>query len=1637
MPIQTDLSVAPYFDDFNESKNYHKILFRPGVAVQTREVNQLQTILQNQIERFGDNVFTKGTIISGCNFQYYSYYPYVKIRDLQTNDLLPVTLGNYVGLYTKNSSNLVSQILTANAGYESLSPDLNTLFVRYLNSGNTGTANSYSADDVLTIYDANTSIFKVVVPVGGTGQGFSNSDVMVFMPSMTMNHSVNVGDTINDPVSKANGVVVSINTTAIVGSNVVSVRPYANALTNNSISNTAWTFNTGNTVLINNSVSSSIVSIVGSGAAAVPVTDGVGKVNDVLMVTQGNGYIVPPYVTIKTANTTANVATSAISLTAQNYLATVTVANTTLSGNSTPTGSGFAFGVSEGVIYQKGYFLYVNSQTTVVSKYTNAPDSLSVGFNTSESIINSNIDNTLLDNASGSLNYQAPGADRLQLTPQLTVLSSSDAEANTEFFEITAFTLGQPYLQNQETSYSKIGDEMAKRTYESAGDYVLDNFVLSTKTAANTVDENGSFRVVIDPGKAYISGQRVNTRQNYSLVIDQGIDSKTVPSATINLNYGNYITVNELGGTFDCTLGDLVTFYDTAKQFLTSTANFSGDDLTVVGSALGTARIRSVVLVSGVAGTASAQYYMYLYDVTMFAGFNFKNVKSVRYTNAGTGRTGVADLVLIQDPTTSAYIASIANTSGSTMLFNVGSQATHATANIDYIYKTIKTGNTAGTVQVQLAGNEYFQYTPNASLSADQLINFNLVFTANAQASANATGYVRVQSTSNNWIIANSASATPNFITTFSAGDYIKVFSNATHSEVRRIDAVVNSTVIQVNSNTTIANGQANIVQFYPKDVQVPLSVHSRSANIDTTGQLLTINLNGTLAANTTYNLTTNIQVVSATPATKTSNRDTTVKINFANNSSGNNTSGPWALGKPDIFRLKKVYLGVNTAILAANTLTYTNSSFTDVTNDFYIDHNQNLDYYDYGYLYLKPKSSLALANSQGLVVQFDHFSNSVAGFYTIDSYPIDDTKTYTQLNATKTGGKINTNEIPELYTTSGGYVDIINTVDFRTRVISTANTTAGNVDISTTNPSVGNANTRFGSSASLSAVGFPDPDSRYISDLSHYLGRVDRIVIDKKGRIKAIKGTPSTNDTLSAPAQPADTMTINLLYIPPYPNIPQGKSNNLVTILDKGIANEKFSVQRDANHAITVPLLGQDQIKQYQPNRYSMKDIQNLETRIRTLENQAALSQLEQQVKDLTIPSSIDPTMNRFKYGFFADSFKDPNYSDVQNPEYAASVINNEVVAKQAYTNFEFDFLTGDGVTGKFLTLPYSATEKRLTGQASATSGPIIVYPAAGTVLSDYCDTSYGWHNIVADGNGGSTDLLVEAKSVSHCNYKATANTTPTQTYPARGTYVSEYCDYSDHSKHVVRNDGTGGTYEDVTANSVECGYVVPPQPPTNYVGSLSSDPQTFTLETSSSSDTQWYYNYYWDGYWYSDYYNGYNYNNYGYGYGSGSGWDYNYYGYYYPQEYTTTTYYFASSQTFNFTATGLKPSTLHTFTFDGADQSSQCTSLVSGADGTLNFSFTYNSGLDSASTDYSSSQSKVNNLAGPKTASISASGSTASTTITFVAGSDFTAQPAVTQVAPANPVVVTPDVSSYDTQIEWSYNYNEYGDYYSNYYW
>lgn len=94
--MAANFSVDPYHDDFDREKNYHRILFKPGVAVQARELTQSQTILQDQIQKFGDHIFKNYTIVSGAqtNVNFNVFYLKIKPFDRNNEEIIAT---NFVG----------------------------------------------------------------------------------------------------------------------------------------------------------------------------------------------------------------------------------------------------------------------------------------------------------------------------------------------------------------------------------------------------------------------------------------------------------------------------------------------------------------------------------------------------------------------------------------------------------------------------------------------------------------------------------------------------------------------------------------------------------------------------------------------------------------------------------------------------------------------------------------------------------------------------------------------------------------------------------------------------------------------------------------------------------------------------------------------------------------------------------------------------------------------------------------------------------------------------------------------------------------------------------------------------------------------------------------------------------------------------------------------------------------------------------------------------------------------------------------------------------------------------------------------------------------------------------------------------
>jgi hypothetical protein len=547
MGITTDFNVSPYYDDFDEDKNFHKVLFKPAVAVQARELTQLQTILQNQIERFGENILKEGSIVKGGNFVESRNLAYVKILDLQPNGQ-PVVMTNYQNLYALGAITGVKAFVeTFKTGLESQSPDLNTLYIKYLGAS--------------------------------TKAGFTN--VKVFQ----------AGE---------------------------SIQLY----TDRALTNLAYTV-----------------------VAATNAADTVGLA---------------------------------------------------------PVGYCYSTKCSDGIVFQKGHFVRFDSQIAIVSKYNTTPDGVVVGFQTAESVVNSNNDTTLLDNANGFNNFNAPGADRLKLVPILTTLTLAQAEADETFFAIQEYDNGRLVRRNNTTQFNSIEKLIAQRTSEESGNYSLQDFRIG---AQQSVSNTSLLEAVCGAGIAYVEGKRVEILGTITVDMPKATSFETAAQQDILANYGNYIVVNNYLGDFDFTTQQTVSLYG-ATTAATSTSGLSAP----TGDVFGTAKVRAVTR----DGTSNTNFRIYLFDIKMASGKSFSAVRSIYDSSPAA----VANLVL------EGGKAVLKDGSFKSLIFPVGKNAikTVTTAGTDYIYRTSSTTvtfSTGGLATITAPTGFVFPYGSSATLGTD------------------------------------------------------------------------------------------------------------------------------------------------------------------------------------------------------------------------------------------------------------------------------------------------------------------------------------------------------------------------------------------------------------------------------------------------------------------------------------------------------------------------------------------------------------------------------------------------------------------------------------------------------------------------------------------------------------------------------------------------------------------------------------------------------------------------------------------------------------------------------------------------------------------------------------------------------
>lgn len=986
--LQTDFNTAPFYDDFDENKQYYRILFRPSTAVQARELTQLQTILQNQISRFGSTIYKEGSVVEGCTFAQFPNLDQVKFKD-------------------SNSSTLDFTTVTADS-YDPTLPTSHLKQSHLLVSNTTGVR--------AVVFEA----FSGAESAVSAGSNDTNRAYVIYIRS-----------------GRLNGVQVD-------------------KFSQTSEQIDVYTTNQDRMGILNGA-----------------------------------------------------------NLLGQLY---------TLSSNSSVNALGVGYGihVSQGIIYQKGFFLKTNAGNFVIKEHTSNAAGIKVGFNTAESIIKPAADSSLYDNSAGSTNYSAPGAYRLKLSPSLVSYDTTNTQiiVPKDFLPVVDFSggTGAPTQIQQDPLLSTIGDILAKRTKEESGDYIVTPFQVNVEESSNTQ----TLYYTVSPGTAYIDGYRIEYTSPKRIEVNRGINTDSLDGEIVTANFGNYLIVNQTAGIFD--IGNLqqVNLYDQPQQVLTVNPGTTG----VLGNQIGTATVKAIKWYSGEKGTANGQYLLYINNISMLPNKSFASTKSV-YVNGTYGRV-YADIV--PDPITGK--TQLYEPNNRSLIFDTGLQGMkRLTSNTgvnatSFIYRitsdpVILTRTSPGATATFTIGSDQYDFGPT-TITDTLSENVNVMFNTDTIANAFPTGVFGLGTVA----ATNSTISTVTFgvSTDFLGQNLLRIgetlkFTGPDGPYYYGIANVNSATSINVYGPLTLS-GQYGINRFYKTGTFINFNGQGNAITFAATAgrvNQMTINLAIDPDTSSTFSVRAQAPIIrnAAVPVEKVVKKDVFVKIDCTSHTNG--AAGPWSLGIPDVYKLTAVYTGASFS-----------TSNPDRKDWFTFNNGQTDNLYDLASISVNPKYKTLITSSTKMLLQFSHFSPNVttskAGFFSVDSYHIDDANT---LNTSA----IATAEIPVYKSIDGTVYDLRNYIDFRPVKQATATSTQA-IASASINPSASSSSYYTAAGALLSM----EPDSNFVYNAEHYLPRYDALLITKDGYLVVRSSTSSYNP--KPPVINNTGLQIASIYMPPYPSL-------------------------------------------------------------------------------------------------------------------------------------------------------------------------------------------------------------------------------------------------------------------------------------------------------------------------------------------------------------------------------------------------------------------------------------------------------------------------------------------------------------------
>ena len=1096
MPSPTDFNLSPYYDDFNKSKKFHRILFRPSFAVQARELTQSQSILQNQVEQVSDHLFEKGAMVIPGEIGYNVNYYAVKLTSFTDSASVGLTLADFNGLQlTGQTSGVIAKVINVSV---TDGTDPNTLFVQYETSGTNNTSTAFTHGETIqvatTLSGTSTTVSAVVTSchtgsaayvAAGTyyinGFHVDVAEQTIILDKYTNTPSYRVGLLVTESFVTPND-DLSLNDNAQGTSNVNAPGAHRFKIDLTLTKKALTATDDANFVELLRLKAGIIQNQVRTTEYAV-LEDTLAR---------------------RTFDESGDYAVRDFDLDIREHL---------INGNNrgifTSANGGLetklAAGMGSGKAYVKGYEIETLSTTFVdVNKARDfdTQNNFTTRFDVGNFV---NVTNIFGAPEIGFVTGSKEAFKRINLYDTLT--SSRGTQNTGTGASITSIGRakgrGFEYVTGASSALTFASSSLTSAIYKN---YLFDiNMFTHLNVTSNTAFTDGekitggtsgatatveSLKTVTSKavGAISVANPGVVTANGHGLKEGQQVRFLT-PSFAIGgsaVQATDVFTVrNPATNTFQLFGADGTTSQNVTA--FTSSGNVT-HGVVVASNVNGTFVAGETITGATSSGTAIIQS-----DVVGLKGvrsYDFSAVKQLGQTGTPGYTADVSRSATYGESLQITGSISVANSNASVTgfgtLFNtelkVGDEITISTDAGGSVTKIVEAiiSDTSLTLSAAVGGSDVSTKsiaTRNRGKLQDQQKNIAIFNLPNKAVKT-------LKTTSNAGITDTNYTVRQQFVKQLSSGTVsITAGTNETFAGLNESDFVVS--IQAINSASAGANG--DILSLTGNNAQggAIFTLSTSPAN-----KTLTLNF-GTAYADAELQIIGTINKSVADSKTKTLANATPQITTLA----AVTKQGGISLGKADVFRINSVFMSPDFSTAAT-------TSHTNVTDRFELDNGQRDNFYDIGRIKLKPGE---LTPSGRLLVNFDFFTHGPGDYFDVDSY----------------SGVVDYSDIPSYSSdTTGRNYNLRDCLDFRPRVDDASTINSGGQDRSFD-----------GTGAStVDVVKFGDDIT---TDFEFYLSRIDKVFLDKDGSFKVVEGASSLDPQL--PKALDGAMHLYTLSLAPY----------------------------------------------------------------------------------------------------------------------------------------------------------------------------------------------------------------------------------------------------------------------------------------------------------------------------------------------------------------------------------------------------------------------------------------------------------------------------------------------------------------------